>query len=195
NHINAIPQIIRTYTRGHNFAMREKNIEQWISDLPHIPDEIRTIIPPPRTSLHLSSDASPEETTRTLQGRLTITDIYNLETLQTHYKLPDLLTVTASYLAQHPFRQLSDPETDAARLMDTPLEAFLMLQVAVPTFNDDGHMIHRIHYTADKLFRKQDQRHDWVFVRHQQSSPGKVPAGLESSRQTKCIVQASRHSS
>ncbi|KAF8441129.1 hypothetical protein BGX38DRAFT_1071181, partial [Terfezia claveryi] len=30
NHINALPQILRSYTRTHHFAMRERNLEQWI---------------------------------------------------------------------------------------------------------------------------------------------------------------------
>ncbi|KAF8432802.1 hypothetical protein BGX38DRAFT_1146329 [Terfezia claveryi] len=64
---------------------------------------------------------------------------------KTHYNLPDLLTLTARYLARYPYWQSSDTETDIARLMDALLEAFIILQVAVPTFNDDGHMIHHLH--------------------------------------------------
>ncbi|KAF8429411.1 hypothetical protein BGX38DRAFT_1072811, partial [Terfezia claveryi] len=30
NHINAVPQIIHAYTRAHSFAMRKRNVEQWI---------------------------------------------------------------------------------------------------------------------------------------------------------------------
>ncbi|KAF8414436.1 hypothetical protein EV426DRAFT_579176 [Tirmania nivea] len=97
NHVNPIPQIIRTYTRAYNFAMRERNIEQWLVELPYIPDE-----------------------------------------------------------------------------------------VAIPTFNGDGHMIHHIRCTGGELFRKQDQRHDWVFARRRgqtgKSTPGalngRVPARL-----------------
>ncbi|KAF8415918.1 hypothetical protein EV426DRAFT_706043 [Tirmania nivea] len=46
NHVNPIPQIIRIYTQTHNFAMRERNIEQWLVELPHIPDEVHSIIAP-----------------------------------------------------------------------------------------------------------------------------------------------------
>ncbi|KAF8453244.1 hypothetical protein BGX38DRAFT_423396 [Terfezia claveryi] len=85
----------------------------------------------------------------------------------------------ANSVARYPYRQSSDTETDVARFMDAPLEAFVTLQVAVPTFNDDGHMIHRLRCTGGKLFRKQDERHDWVFVRRHKSLQGKVPGGLD----------------
>ncbi|KAF8439589.1 hypothetical protein BGX38DRAFT_1318767 [Terfezia claveryi] len=179
NHVHAVPQIIHAYTRAHSFAMRERNLEQWIRDLPNMPDAIRTIVTPPRLSLHLPSDADPEIMRTKLQGQLTVKDIHDLETLQTHYKLPDLLTLTARYLARYPYRQSSDPETDVAHLIDAPLEAFITLQVSVPTFNDDGQMIHHLRCTGGKLFRNQDERHDWVFVRHHKSSKGKVPDGLD----------------
>ncbi|KAF8418320.1 hypothetical protein EV426DRAFT_679831 [Tirmania nivea] len=170
NHINALPQILRTYTRAHNFAMRERNLEQWIADLSHIPDEIRSIIRPTRQGLHLSRDAAPELTRRKLQGPLTRTDIYNLETLQKLYQLPDLRALTRTYLARHHYAQSSDPESDMTRLQDAPLEAFHTLQVAVPTFNGDGHMLHHVRCTGGKLFRNQDERHDWVFVRRRKPS-------------------------
>jgi len=40
NYLNAIPQIIRTYTRVHDFSMREKNFQQWIKKLKAIPKEL-----------------------------------------------------------------------------------------------------------------------------------------------------------
>ncbi|KAF8447121.1 hypothetical protein BGX38DRAFT_1142934 [Terfezia claveryi] len=106
-----------------------------------MPNAIRTIVTPLRLSLHLPSDADPE----------IMRNIHDLETLQTHYKLPDLLTLTARYLARYPYRQSSDPETDVAHLMDAPLEAFITLQVSVPTFNDDGQMIHHLRCTGDVI--------------------------------------------
>ncbi|KAF8441110.1 hypothetical protein BGX38DRAFT_1144420 [Terfezia claveryi] len=123
NHINAMPQIIHAYTRAHSFAMRKRNIEQWICDNPNMPDEIHTIITPPCRSLHLPSDVVPKLMRTKLEGRL---------------------PVKARYLARYPYRQSSDTETDVARLMDAPLEAFIILQVAVPTFNGDGYMIHHV---------------------------------------------------
>ncbi|KAF8441952.1 hypothetical protein BGX38DRAFT_1144152 [Terfezia claveryi] len=93
--------------------------------------------------------------------------------------LPQYSTEISRYLARYPYRQSSDTETDVARLMDAPLKAFITLQVAVPTFNDDGHMIHHVRCTGGKLFRKQEERHDWVFVRRHKSTQGKVSSGLD----------------
>jgi len=40
NYLNAIPQIIRTYTQVHSFSMREKNLEQWMKELKDIPKKM-----------------------------------------------------------------------------------------------------------------------------------------------------------
>ncbi|KAF8432913.1 hypothetical protein BGX38DRAFT_1290766 [Terfezia claveryi] len=84
-----------------------------------------------------------------------------------------------TYLARNHYAQSSNPETDVTRLQDAPLEAFHTLQVAVPTFNGDGHMLHHVRCTGGKLFRNQDERHDWVFVRRRKSAQEKVPGGLD----------------
>ncbi|KAF8442596.1 hypothetical protein BGX38DRAFT_1144070 [Terfezia claveryi] len=48
-----------------------------------------------------------------------------------------------------PLPSIIRPETDVARLMDAPLEAFITLQVSVLTFNNDGQMIHHLRCTGD----------------------------------------------
>jgi len=69
--------------------------------------------------------------------------------------------------------------------MDAPLEAFNTLQVPIPTFNDDRYLLHQIRCTGPNLFRKQEKRNDWVFIRRRKSATqvqgglnGRVPAKL-----------------
>jgi len=63
--------------------------------------------------------------------------------------------------------------------MDAPLEAFNTLQVAVPTFNDDVFNLYCMRCSGPILFRKQDRRNDWVFIRHRTATAGtKVMGGL-----------------
>jgi len=63
--------------------------------------------------------------------------------------------------------------------MDAPLEAFNTLQVAVPTFNDDGYNLHCMRCTGPNLLRKQDRHNDCVFIRHRKATAGtKVTGGL-----------------
>jgi len=63
--------------------------------------------------------------------------------------------------------------------MDAPPEAFNTLQTGVPTFNDDGYTIHHVRCTGPNLFRKQDRRNDWVFIRRRKATAGtKVTGGL-----------------
>jgi len=71
-------------------------------------------------------------------------------------------------------------DSDVAHLVDAPREAFNTLQVAVPTFNDDGYNLHRIRCTGPNLFQKQEKRHDWLFVRRRKANVGiKVAGGLD----------------
>ena len=70
NHIDTLPQIISTYARGHSIAMREKNIEQWCSELGHIPEDIRRIVDPTRNSTRTPAGSSPSNLTVKLLGRI-----------------------------------------------------------------------------------------------------------------------------
>jgi len=181
-HINAIPHIIRTYTRAHSFAMRERNIQQWLSELHHIPREIRDVVHPTCPSIHLPRDVGGNFTRSKLQGRMYNKTIHNIQTLQTVYELPDLETLTGSRLRRNqlePHISSEQLDSDFARLMDAPIKAFNTLQVAVPTFNDVGYNLHRMRCTGPNLFRKQDRRHDWVFVRRRKANAAtKVAGGL-----------------
>jgi len=53
NYVNAMPQIIRTYTRIHGFSIREKDLEQWIKELEHIPNRTRDIVRSTGAGIHL----------------------------------------------------------------------------------------------------------------------------------------------
>ena len=116
--------------------------------------------------------------------------MYNIHTLQAIYELPDLQTLTGSYLCHnHPLISSEQPDSDVACLMDAPLEAFNTLQVIVPTFNDNGYNLHRIRCTGPNLFRKQDRRNDWVFIRRCKATAGtKVTGGLNALIQVKLNV-------
>ncbi|KAF8460148.1 hypothetical protein BDZ91DRAFT_785483 [Kalaharituber pfeilii] len=46
NKVDAMPQILQTYTRSHAFAMRDKNISAWSKELPEVKNQIRNVIKP-----------------------------------------------------------------------------------------------------------------------------------------------------
>ena len=87
--------------------------------------------------------------------------IYNLRTLEAEYQLPDIQSLTMKYLTNNLYY---DSASDMSHLTSAILEAFNTLQVAVPTFNDNGDTIHHARCTGTELFRKREQRSDWVFV-------------------------------
>jgi len=180
NHINAMPQIIRTYMQAHSFVMWERNIHQWLTELDHIPKDIHDVIHPMRTNFYLPQDVSADLPRSKLQGRMCNKTMYNIQILQAIYEPPDLQTLTGSYLRHnHPLILSEQLDSDVARLMDALLEAVNILQVVLPTFNDDGYNLHRMRCTGPNLFRKQDRRNDWVFIRRRKATAGtKVTGGL-----------------
>ena len=69
---------------------------------------------------------------------------------------------------------------DAASLQDSGLEAFHTLEVPVPCFDHDGHIIHKVLCTRPDLYHKKEQHQDWIFVGRRVSSPNKIPGYLDS---------------
>ena len=171
-------QIVNTYTRVHIFAIREKNLEQWCLEHNHIPAHIRDILRPTPPSALIPPGSSPTSLATKLQGRIDLKKIYDLDTLTTLYELPDLQNLTTEYLISNTYKHSPDPATAAAHLTDAPIEAFNTLSIAVPTFNNDGHIVHKVRCTGLQLFRKKEQRQDWVFVRHHPASAKAIPGSL-----------------
>ena len=151
-----MPQIIKIYIRGHSFAMREKNIEQWCKELEHIPEDVRGVIHPTHTSTHIPLGLHPPNLPIKLQGRIDSNDIYNLETLAAHYDLPDLQTLTSQYL----FSSIFKSSSDLAHLINAPLEAFRKLRVPVEAFDHDRYILHDLRCTGPDPFRNGEGRHD-----------------------------------
>ena len=77
------------------------------------------------------------------------------------------------------YKHSQDPRSDAAGLMDSPLEAFYTLQVPVKTLNNDRHLLYRIRCTGLELFRHQDPRHDSIFVGSRPPSAQTTPGSLD----------------
>ena len=186
NHVDVKPQIVNTYPRVHTFGMGETNLAQWCLELNHIPAHVRDILCPTPDSILIPLGSSPNSLATKLQGRIDVKKIYNLATLATLYQLPELQNLTTRYLISNTYKHFPDPATAAARLTHGRLEPFNTLRIAVPMFNNDGHIIYTLRCTGLQLFRKKEQRHDWVFVWRCTASAkaipgsfnGKIPARL-----------------
>ena len=149
-----------------------------MTELEHIPNVVQTVIHPMRPSLYLPTGSPSHLLATRLQGPINATSIYNLNTLQVHYCLDDLSTVTTTFLKRNPFCDAGDPESDAHRLINAPMEAFKTLQLAVATFNDDGHDLHHVRCMGRELWSNREQKNDWVFVRRRRLRTNHIPGGL-----------------
>ena len=113
-----------------------------------------------------------------IMGIITPKNAYNLTSLANYYSLPDLQSLATDFMMSL-YKSSPDAAPDSARVCDYPLEAYNTLQVPVRTFDNNGHILHRIRCTGPKLFRKQERHNNWVFVRHRPSSPDKIPDSLD----------------
>jgi len=73
-------------------------------------------------------------------------------------------SLTMTYLADNLYSISNNPAFELSNLISASLETFHMLQVTVPTFNDDGDTIHHALCIGRELFQKREQRSDWMFV-------------------------------
>ena len=152
NKINVMTQIVDTYTRGHAFAMREKNIAQWDRELEHIPEDVSKVLRPTPGSIHVPHGYPCPHIK--LQGPINSKHVHNLQTLATHYKIPELQSLTQVYLVK------STLEADPLHCMNAPIQVFHTLQMPVKTFYNNGYIIYRLQCTDPHLFRQNEQRHD-----------------------------------
>ena len=175
NHINVMPQILDTYTRNHSFAMKELNIAQWSEDIEEFPADICKVLRPTPRGVHIPPGSPASSLSTQLKGLITPKKAYNLDSLANYFSLPDLQSLTADYM----MNMSPDAAPDAGRLGHYPLEAYNTLQLPVPTFDNNGHIIHMIRCTGPELFRKKERRHDWVFVRRRKATNNKISGSLD----------------
>ena len=164
NHINVIPQILETYTQNYSFAIRELNIAQWSEDIEDFPWDICKVLRPTPRAAYIPPGSSPSDISIEISGIITPQNAYNLISLANYFSLPDLQSLATDFV-MNLYKSSPDAAPDAALLGNYHLEAYNTPQVPVPTFDNNGHILHRIRCTGPELFRKQDRRHDWVFVR------------------------------
>ena len=118
NHINIMSQILKTYTRNHNVAMRDNNFAQCMQELQDLLEDSYGIlrstppiirVPPgaPASTLHLK-----------LQGRIDTKKVFNLQTLAALYQLPDLQALNTSYLIDNAHQRKPKRHPIASRASD-----------------------------------------------------------------------------
>jgi hypothetical protein len=170
NHVDATPQIIRTYTRQYKFASFENNLRVWSAELPHVQAIIDNVSQPTRTA--------PNDSTRVykLQGRQKGGKPCTLSDLLDEYNLPDLAELTLSFFQRNELPGFSF-DSDEQWLLRCPVEYFNTLRVPVPSWDRQGYVMHHVRSTGNALFRKSDARADWVWVRRKPVKSDKAKPG------------------
>ena len=156
--------------------MKELNIAQWNLELQAILEDATKVLRPIPCGAQVSGGI---HISMKHYGCIGPRKVYKLKTLAKYSSLPDLQNLTKIYLIHNALKSSPDPAADAACFQDLGLEAFHTLEVPVPCFDHDGHIIHEVQYTGPDLFHKKEQRHDWIFVCRRASSPNKISGSLD----------------
>jgi len=100
-----------------------------------------------------------------LQVRMCNKTMFNIQTLQAIYEVPNPQTLTGSYLHhKHPLISSTHMDSDFAHFIDALLKAFNALQVTVPTFNNDWYNLYHMRSSGANIFQEQDRCNDWVII-------------------------------
>ena len=150
NHVNATPQIIKTYTRTHTFAMHELNLTAWSNELENMSSETKSIFRPTRKAIKIADDDMP--TKRKLQGRVDKTLVYDLAELSSVYKLVDLKMLTRIYFENNTFKASRDRMSDAESVLGNPVEAFNTLEIPVAYLDGKQYILHHLLCTGPEKF-------------------------------------------
>ncbi|KAF8473800.1 hypothetical protein BDZ91DRAFT_845281 [Kalaharituber pfeilii] len=177
NRVDAMSQIVQIYTRDHGFAMRDKNLEAWSKELPHVKTAMESLIRPTRRVENMTADAGSPLFMK-LMGKVNPEKIYSLKLIAEEYQLADLVSATRAYL-----QELIQTDSDIERLLSGPAELFTALQIPVPDLSDNGFILHHIRCTGRQKFRKRAPRADWAWVemgrRTNATLKGKLPGRIE----------------
>ncbi|KAF8436740.1 hypothetical protein BDZ91DRAFT_756790 [Kalaharituber pfeilii] len=150
NRVDHYSQIVQIYTRDHGFAMRDKNLEAWSKELPHVKTAMESLIRPTARIEKMTADAGSPLFMK-LMGKVNSEKIYSLKLIAEEYQLADLVSAMCAYL-----QELIQTDSDIERL--------LTLQILVPDLSDNDFILHHIRCTGRQKFRKQAPRADWAWV-------------------------------
>jgi len=167
NHIDSIPQIIQGYSRAHNIAVKELEIEAWAVEIPDIKKRVKGVLRPKRTNNVLII----KEGTRmfmTLRGKQSIKEIYNIVHIAEAFMIPDLARHMKHFLEWNACQAGVDQQSDAERiLLHAMVEAYNSLEIPVPDQDvdaDNTYKVQHLRITGRKGWRGGEPRRDTVWV-------------------------------
>ena len=115
-----------------------------MTELEHIHNDVETVIHPMFYSLHFPKESAYHLLANKLQGPMNATYIYKRHTLYVPYCLDNPSALTTTFLKTNKFLDVADPESIAHCVINTPLESFKILQLAVATCDDDPDKVHQV---------------------------------------------------
>ena len=189
NRVDSIPQIIQGYTREHNFAVRQLEMEAWAVEDKTIHQKLKDIMRPKRNTTELIVTQGAK-VNMTFGGKRSIKEIYNLGHLAEEFMIPELDLHTQEFFETNICSKAEDPEWAAKGLLTNVIvEAYTSLQIPIPDQHEDDTDLYKLQHvrtTGSKLWRGRARR-DTVWVRigdmhlhtiRRLSYRGRVPAFL-----------------
>ena len=132
NHVASIPLVIDTYTRAHNFALRELNMQHWATKDPSLVEDLQILLRRRRDTNQINCRKWEALCIR-LQGKCYNKTTYNVSGVSVNFNIPALVNDVVQGFTNNEYGDSRDPQADAARcLPDAEVACFRALEIPIP---------------------------------------------------------------
>jgi len=167
NHIDSIPQIIDSYTREHNFAVREMNMALWARNDPKLKGVLTDVI-----RGHYNTDQfscrNGEPVWMRLQGKYSSSTIYRLTHVGQEFGIPEVVNDVIEFFANNEYQSSRNPQGDTKYcLTDVEVQGFTGVVIPIPdqdVAEQNTYKVQHIRSTGKKSWRGKGGRRDLVWV-------------------------------
>ena len=167
NHVDSIPQIIKGYTRKHNFVVRQLEFEAWAGENESFYRRLVSVLCLKRR-VDKFTVTQGEKVHMTLGGPRSIKEIYNLHQLAEAFSIPELQLQTRVFFEANVCSNAEDPESDAQQLLAyASVKPYIHLQIPIPDQDMDNlnsYNLQHLRTTGKQSWRGKKSRRDSVWV-------------------------------
>ena len=168
NHVDGIPQIIQGYSREHNFAVRQLEMEAWATQDESLHQRLKDVLGRPKRKTAQLMVPQGAKVHMTLGGKHSVKEVFNLCHLANEFMIPEIGLHTQVFFETNVFSMSEHWESDAKELLaNAAVEAYTSLEVPVPDQDTDdinSYQLQMLRTTGKKYWRGQGARRDSVWV-------------------------------
>jgi len=165
NHVDTIPQIIKSYSRGHNLAVQELEIATWADEDLAIGKRVEGLQRLKQGDGQLIVSPGMKILIR-LRSMCSVKKIYNISHIEAEFRISDLANQVREFLERNIYKTTNDPELAAnTTVSDATVQAYTSLEISVPSQgidNNNTYQLQQVCTTVGKGWCGRESRRDAV---------------------------------